>query len=59
MDVKYPKMKEASLVMSSDVLNKYMYSKKNILLVLPGIEPGGIIFPSQNNNIISYSLSVL
>jgi hypothetical protein len=28
-------------------------------LVSPGIKPGGIIFPSQNNDIILYSFSVL
>jgi hypothetical protein len=31
----------------------------NIILVLPGIKPGGIVFPSQNNNIVLYSFGVL
>jgi hypothetical protein len=27
--------------------------------ILPGIEPGNIVFPSQNNNIVSCFFSVL
>jgi hypothetical protein len=27
--------------------------------VSPGIEPGGIVFPSQNNNIVLYSFGEL
>jgi hypothetical protein len=27
--------------------------------VSPGIEPGGIVFPSQNNNIVLYLFGVL
>jgi hypothetical protein len=28
-------------------------------IVSPGIEPGGIVFPSQNNNIVLYSFGIL
>jgi hypothetical protein len=30
-----------------------------IFIVSPGIEPGGIVFPSQNNNIVSFLFGVL
>jgi hypothetical protein len=39
--------------------NSRIFRIKGTLIVSPGIEPGGIVFPSQNNNIVLHSFGVL
>ncbi len=39
--------------------NKKPEKTRRTVHVSPGIEPGGIVFPSQNNNIVLYLFGVL